>query len=661
MSKKGFTLVELLVTISILGLIMIMIIPAVSRLQDDYQDSEFEAYGETLVRAAQLYVDREGEDISSYGVDNWTGCVDITYDDLQNIISPFDDEAYDCSNAVVRYSKTQKDTSYSYNMTCIEVDSNKTVFTHTDFEESEACTQTLYYANANGNIKGIAEEVAQQVNPKSIINYHSGDITNMYTFSHQTTDQQSDWTTDELTDYRYIGSSPNNFVSFNNELWRIVGIFTVENEAGSKEKRFKIVRDQSIGNNTYGTNNWTASSLNTYLNDTYYNTLNDTAKSMIASTKWYLGGAVNNAINGSVFYNFERGSLTFGNAPTNWIGKVGLLYSSDYAYTFMSGVDTSCYNNLSVCNTSNPSASWLYDSSLDQQLLTPLSVLSTQTLVIGKNGSINLYNANATSAIRPVVYLDSNVGIVSGSGTRDNPYQLSNEIEGTYQLSTTNVTGGNVTLTSDSVEGGSTVTFTADPNSGFSYYGATIKSTTGTVLATLDSNTNSFTMPYRDVIVSPKWKYNDKSIMVLDDMQDTTWTSNLTDGYILNYGYDSTRHYLTFHIDSSGNARRAAWTDKSYDLTNYATYQVRVYEFGNNADLQHATFYAGVSTNMNSWPHAGTASFQTDGTGYMRYVTLNVDITNLSGNYYLGVEMLTNNHATGANFTHAYLIGKVYE
>lgn len=425
MSKKGFTLVELLVTISILGLIMIMIIPAVSRLQDDYQDSEFEAYGETLVRAAQLYVDREGEDISSYGVDNWTGCVDITYDDLQNIISPFDDEAYDCSNAVVRYSKTQKDTNYSYNMTCIEVDSNKTVFTHTDFEESGACTQTLYYANANGNIKGIAEEVVQQVNPKSIINYHSGDITNMYTFSHQTTDQQSDWTADELTDYRYIGSSPNNFVSFNNELWRIVGIFTVENEAGSKEKRFKIVRDQSIGNNTYGTNNWTASSLNTYLNDTYYNTLNDTAKSMIASTKWYLGGAVNNAINGSVFYNFERGSLTFGNAPTNWIGKVGLLYSSDYAYTFMSGVDTSCYNNLSVCNTSNPAASWLYDSSLDQQLLTPLSVLSTQTLVIGKNGSINLYNANATSALRPVVYLDSNVGIVSGSGTRDNPYQLS--------------------------------------------------------------------------------------------------------------------------------------------------------------------------------------------------------------------------------------------
>ena len=119
--------------------------------------------------------------------------------------------------------------------------------------------------------------------------------------------------------------------------------------------------------------------------------------------------------------------------------------------------------------------------------------------------------------------------------------QLSNEIEGTYQLSTTNVTGGNVTLTSDSVEGGSTVTFTANPNSGFSYYGATIKSTTGTVLATLDSNTNSFTMPYRDVIVSPKWKYNDLNVMVLDNIADTGWTSSLTDGANSGFIYDTDR------------------------------------------------------------------------------------------------------------------------
>ena len=65
----------------------------------------------------------------------------------------------------------------------------------------------------------------------------------MWTFSHPATEQ-----TEALTDYRYIGADPNNYVTFNNETWRIIGVFTVDDGAGNKEQRLKLIRDESIGN-----------------------------------------------------------------------------------------------------------------------------------------------------------------------------------------------------------------------------------------------------------------------------------------------------------------------------------------------------------------------------------------------------------------------------
>ena len=47
---------------------------------------------------------------------------------------------------------------------------------------------------------------------------------------------------------RYVGADPNNYVSFNNELWRIIGAFNnIDNGTGTKETRLKIIRDEPIG------------------------------------------------------------------------------------------------------------------------------------------------------------------------------------------------------------------------------------------------------------------------------------------------------------------------------------------------------------------------------------------------------------------------------
>ena len=95
--------------------------------------------------------------------------------------------------------------------------------------------------------------------------------------------------TEALTDYRYIGSDPNNYVEFNDELWRIIGVFTVDDGSGKKEQRLKIIRDESIGNygwNDNDTNDWPNATLKNYLNlgDYWTNSLGEEAKNMIGDT-----------------------------------------------------------------------------------------------------------------------------------------------------------------------------------------------------------------------------------------------------------------------------------------------------------------------------------------------------------------------------------------
>ena len=59
---------------------------------------------------------------------------------------------------------------------------------------------------------------------------------------------------DETVDnnLRYIGANPNNYVLFNNELWRIIGVMNnIDDGTGLQESRIKLIRDESIGEYTW--------------------------------------------------------------------------------------------------------------------------------------------------------------------------------------------------------------------------------------------------------------------------------------------------------------------------------------------------------------------------------------------------------------------------
>ena len=253
--------------------------------------------------------------------------------------------------------------------------------------------------------------------------------------------------------YRYEGKNPNNYVLFNGELWRIIGVFD-SNTHGVSGNLTKIIRDESIGSYAWhksNTNDWSKASLNTILNTYYYNSQNGTgqtacyfystsvpgncdfrytgldatARSMIQQVTWKLGGYSSTSATAEAFYGYERGTTVYSGRPTTATGYIGLMYPSDYGYSVLS---SSCARTTNLGNYNKSTCggqSWLLKNGYEWTM-TPRSSYSNYVFFVSSIAS--LYNLGASSgrAVRPTAYLKSSVYIVSGDGSEANPYVIGN-------------------------------------------------------------------------------------------------------------------------------------------------------------------------------------------------------------------------------------------
>ena len=274
---------------------------------------------------------------------------------------------------------------------------------------------------------------------------------------------------------RYMGKNPDNYVLFNNELWRIIGVFDVKSsEDGPYEKRMKIIRNESIGTYSWdnkpagsgssisdrGSNDWTDSELMKVLNNGAYRNrttgicpygkngktkncdfskigLTSESKSLIEDAYWNLSGYPNSFVSISTannVYQYERGNNVYEGRPTFWIGKIGLMYPSDYGYATNGGTTTnrddclskelSGWNELKYANCKDND--YLHNNNLNRWTLTQRSSESDENFIIYQTGFVNGHSGGVASAqgVFPTLYLKSSVQITGGSGTSTNPYLL---------------------------------------------------------------------------------------------------------------------------------------------------------------------------------------------------------------------------------------------
>ncbi len=212
------------------------------------------------------------------------------------------------------------------------------------------------------------------------------------------TSTNSELRLDETDDnnLRYIGKNPSNYVKFNDELWRIIGVMNnIEDANGNKDTRIKLIKAESLGqiswdnkcpsnefNETFekcvggfeSYNNWEESSLKELLNGPYLNStvsdeynrwtkgktttstyyekrtyekidfsntgIKEKYHNMIDTIKYKLGGPYSDnsyELTSTNYYNIER-SETSSDNPSEWVGQIGLMYPSDYGFATSGGV-----------------------------------------------------------------------------------------------------------------------------------------------------------------------------------------------------------------------------------------------------------------------------------------------------------------------------------
>ena len=274
-----------------------------------------------------------------------------------------------------------------------------------------------------------------------VVNYANPGVTTA-SIANLAKKDKTNLTYDETTNnnLRYIGKDPNNYVRFNNELWRIVGSFANISNGTTSSKRIKLVKNGYAYTGTEfdsnNVNDYSTSTLKTTLNGTYYNGLTTDAKNMIEDAVWNLGGTPNGeSSTASQFYSAERSTTTYSGHATTWTGKVGLMYPSDYGYATAGGSTTSrasCLaKELYIWDSSSYSDcknnDYLFDSGYSQLTITPYSGNSNYVFGVYTGGRVRygiVKYTDSYNGVRPAVFLKSSISISGGSGTASDPYTL---------------------------------------------------------------------------------------------------------------------------------------------------------------------------------------------------------------------------------------------
>ena len=200
---------------------------------------------------------------------------------------------------------------------------------------------------------------------------------------------------DDGVDTFITGDEPNNYIWYSGKLWRAV---SVNNQA----KTTKLVTQWDISSISYSSGNaaFSGSHMEMWLNDT-------TVDGFLGNLRDYENFIVTNAVWDATLDATALGSITRPNGTTTVTAPVGLLNMYEYQSS----------NNGGMKGYLNNGLYW--------RTLTPYSTSGVRS--VSNNGNVSNDSPSFTYGVRPSVNLKSNVKIVDGDGTVDNPYRLNGD------------------------------------------------------------------------------------------------------------------------------------------------------------------------------------------------------------------------------------------
>lgn len=381
MKNKGFTLIELIAVVVIMGMILLIVFPATTRLIKSNDAKKYDTYYDAVQKQIELYARTRRDELGGI---NGSGCVEdkrlsdlLTYDYISEYtedkditcLSPSDfstnklvilniDPSKDYID--VRIDNNQGKISVQYSMICVK-----------NFDED--AEMTLKYKKLIEKSSSCDSYVPAVTN--SLIN----EIKGKYTVS-----------TESSTATSFINGNPdNNYVLYSGKLWRIISY-------NENDRTIKLVSNDVVSLVTYDNKEFETyerSNISLWLNKYFLPTLRNTYKYLV-DERWYYG----------VYDANPSSQITTGDSYSS---KVGLL--NNYEYNKAKNQIPTDEPFWLVSRASGSNKAWYVDSS----------------------GNVTSENMGTFLGVRPTIVLKPNITFVNGTnGTLNNPYKLTGDLTG---------------------------------------------------------------------------------------------------------------------------------------------------------------------------------------------------------------------------------------
>ena len=139
----GFTLIELVVAIAILGIIITIALPVVNGIQVKNEKKKYVSYEESIISSAKLYIDSYGEDKFNKRDLN-TQCASIKFEELKsrNLLKSYNLDGVECTGTgddIAAYVVREESGNYKYYPTIICKKNGEEVVYQTTFTVPTVC------------------------------------------------------------------------------------------------------------------------------------------------------------------------------------------------------------------------------------------------------------------------------------------------------------------------------------------------------------------------------------------------------------------------------------------------------------------------------------------------------------------------------------------